>query len=260
MKRIFCLLLTLVICLSAAATARADLIFEPDDSFFSDNWEECQYHNRYYFAQGPNGGVTVYGSPESPVEDARLENGQPLWISHIYTDAEGIEWGYTEQFNGAWAGWVPMDYLLLKYDHICFSEEFADRITEVTGELSTDGNVYFWNYPGSDDFVEVPVDGDYLPGYSKVFTDDAGREWGYVAYHMGIKNVWICLDAPTADYDTLYAAHSPQQVTHPVMPDIADAEEIKPAGPGLGGILAAAGAVAVLSGGFLWITRRKNEK
>lgn len=257
MKRICCLLLALFLCLSAAGTVRADVIFEPEDDFYENNRDACQYHNRTYYAQGPDGGVTVYRSPESAAVDQRLENGQPLWIGYIYTDADGIEWGYTEQFNGLWEGWVPMDYLLLKYDHLSFSEEFADRILDTSGEITASGDeVRFWNYPGSEDFVSVPVDEGYPVAYQKLFADDAGREWGYIGYHMGIKSVWVCLDAPGADYDTLYADHAPQQVTHPIAPETAP-DEIKPAGPGMGVVLAAVCAVAAISGGFLWITRKK---
>ena len=149
-----------------------------------------------------------------------------------------------------------MDYLLLKYDAISFQEEFSDRITEEEGTLEVSGAVVrFWNYPGSEDATAFAVEGDYLPEYYETFTDDAGRRWGHIGYHMGIRDVWVCLDDPTADYDTLYAVHPPQQVTHPVQENAP--AEIKPAGPGMGVVLLAVCAVAALSGGFLWITRKK---
>lgn len=258
MKRTFCLLLAIFLCLGAAVTVRADVIYEPDNVFYWDSRGECQYHNRSYFAQGPDNVAVVYQSPKSAVVVERVANGQELWVGYLYTDDSGIVWGYTEHITENWAGWVPMDYLLLKYDHLCFAEEFSDRIGEAAGTITaTEGEVYFWNYPGSADQVHVPVDGDYLPEYSRVFTDDAGQEWGYVTYYMGIKNVWVCLDAPTADYPTLYAEQDPQQVTHPVMDDLTALPQIKPGGPNLSAILCAVCVIAVLSGGFLWITRKK---
>ena len=67
--------------------------------------------------------------------------------------------------------------------------------------------------------------------------------------------MWVCLDDPTADYDTLYADHAPQAVTHPTRDGIA--EEIKPAGPDMTLVLLAVCAVAAVSAGFLWLTRKK---
>lgn len=257
MKRTLCLLLALIFLLAPAV--RADVIFEPEDSFFWEHRGECQYHNRVYYADGPDKVAEVYRSPESPAVVERVKNGDPMWISYIYEDENGISWGFCENFQEGWSGWVPMDYLLLKYDYICFREEFADRITALDkcGKLSADGVVYLWNYPGSQDSDTFQLDPEYLPEYEQVFTDDAGRQWGYVGYHMGIRNVWVCLDAPTADYRTLYAEAEPQKVTHPVREEPSAPIEIKPAGPSMGGILSAVCVVAILSGGFLWITRKK---
>jgi hypothetical protein len=117
--------------------------------------------------------------------------------------------------------------------------------------------VYLWNYPGSEDSVIYTVDGEYPPEYEEIFTDDAGRNWGYIGYDRGIRNVWVCLDDPTADYRTLYAEAEPQQVTHPVKDPAAAAPDIKPQGFSLGGILAAVCVVTILSAGFLWTTRKK---
>ena len=255
MKRMICLLLALIFTL--APVVRADVIYEPEDSFYWEHRGECQYHNRAYYADGPENVAEVYRSPESSAVVERVKNGDQLWISYIYEDKNGISWGYCENFQEDWAGWVPMDYLLLKYDNTSFQEEFAQRITEQNGELSTEGTIHFWNYPGSEDSTTIPVEPDYLPQYEQVFTDDAGRQWGYIGYHMGIRNVWVCLSNPTADYRTLYAEHEPQQVTHPVREAAAEPIEIKPAGPSMGAILSVICVVAILSGGFLWITRKK---
>ena len=258
MKRTICLLLALLLCLSLAPAASADVIFEPEDSFYWDHRGECQYHSRGYYADGPDNVVVIYRSPVSSAVVERVKNGEALWISYIWEDAEGFLWGYSENYEEDWAGWVPMDYLLLKYDSLSFQEEFATRITEEEGTLEVSGaEVRFWNYPGSEDATAFAVEGDYLPEYYETFTDDAGRRWGHIGYHMGIRDVWVCLDAPTEDYPTLYAENPPQQVTHPVKDRTDTPIEIKPAGPSLGGILSAVCVIAILSGGFLWITRKK---
>ena len=258
MKRTFCLLLALVLLLALTPAVSADVIVEPQDSFYWEHRGECQYHNRSYYADGIDNVAVVYRSPESPAVVERVKNGLELWISYIYEDENDVVWGYCENYEESWSGWIPMDYLLLKYDSICFREEFADRVIKETGTVAeSGGEVRFWNYPGSEDAIALAVEGDYAPEYQEAFTDDAGRKWGYVGYHMGIRDVWVCLDDPTADYPTLYAEHEPQQVTHPVK-DVTDQPvEIKPQGMSLNGILAAVCVIAILSGGFLWVTRKK---
>ena len=259
MKRTISMLLALIFVLALTPAVRADVIFEPQDSFFWEHRGECQYLSRTYYADGPDKVAVVYRSPESSAVVERVKNGDELWISYIYEDENGISWGYCENYEENWTGWVPMEYLLLKYDDICFQEEFGDRITtpDEYGVLSAEGEVYLWNYPGSEDSVIYTVDGEYPPEYEEIFTDDAGRNWGYIGYHIGIRNVWVCLDDPTADYRTLYAENAPQQVTHPVRQAPAEPVEIKPAGPGMGTILSVVCVLAILSGGFLWITRKK---
>lgn len=258
MKRTISLLLALIFVLALSPAVRADVIFEPQDSFFWEHRGECQYHDRAYYADGPENVAEIYRSPESSAVAERVKNGEALWISYIYEDKNGISWGYYENFEENWSGWVPMDYLLLKYDFICFQEEFADRITNEHGTLAeSGGEVRFWNYPGSEDAIAFAVEGDYLPEYEAVFTDDAGRNWGYISYHMALRNVWVCLDDPTADYRTLYAESAPQTVTHPVKDPAAAVPEIMPQGISLNGILAAVCVIAILSGGFLWITRKR---
>ena len=260
MKRTISLLLALIFVLALAPAVRADVIIEPEDSFFWDHRGECVRVERPYYADGPENVAVVYRSPESSAVVKRVRNGKVLTISYCYEDENGISWGLCDYYSPEehWTGWIPMDYLLLKYDETAFQEEFADRIVEETGTLTESGaQVRFWSYPGSDYATPFAVEGDYAPEYFETFTDDAGRKWGHIGYHMGLRDVWVCLDDPTADYQTLYAELPPQQVTHPVKDQAAEPIEIKPAGPSLGGILAAVCVIAILSGGFLWITRKK---
>ena len=262
MKRTLCLLLALVFVLALTPAVRADVIWIPEDPFLEEHMDQCSHHQRGYYAAGPNGTVTVYASPESSAVSKKLPNGEYVFISWAYTDADGIGWGFCEHWGEDlrtdWTGWMPMDYLLLKYDHISFQEEFDARIVQESGELeAVAGEVHFWSYPGSDSSSQYELDAEYPPHYECVFTDDAGRNWGYIGYDRGIRNVWVCLDDPTADYDTLYKDAAPQQVTHPTKPDLGTLDEIKPTGPDMALVLTAAVAVAVISGVFLWLTRKK---
>ena len=260
MKRMISLILALIFVLMLAPGALADVLWIPDDAFLNDRLDDCENHGRSYYAAGPDGQVTVYESPESNIVAKKLPNGELVGINWVYTDENGVAWGFCEHwdedFNTDWTGWMPMAHLLLKYDSPAFQEEFAQRITAQEGELEVSGaEVRFWDYPGSGEATVVTVDGEYRPSYDAVFTDDAGRVWGHVGYHMAIRDMWVCISDPTADYDTLYAENPPQQVTHPTQ--AGTPVEIKPAGMDLKTVLLAVIALAAASGGFLLVTRKK---
>lgn len=202
MKRPLSFLIVLVLILAVLPTdAFADVIFEPwEDAFYDEHREDCEYTSRNFYAAGPEGTVTVYKSPESDRVQATIENDSIVWISHIYTSHEGVRWGYHEDWQNDIRGWVPMAYLDLIYDGISFETEFADRIKEEEGEMDdpslVDQKVYFWQYPGSYDYVEMPVYGDSAPRYYRSYTDDEGRVWVQFSYYMGLKNYWVDLNDP----------------------------------------------------------------
>ena len=263
MKRIISFLLTLVLVLTLAPAVLADVIWIPEDPFLNKHMGDCGMHDRSYYAAGPDGEVIVYESPESSVVAKKLENGERIHISWDYTDENGIVWGFCEHWGEDhitdWTGWMPLDHLLLRYDYISFKEEFADRLVAEGGILEGYGGqtIRAWSYPGSEGSYDLEVYEEYGPDYGPTFIDDAGRKWGFCSYYMSNRTFWMCLDDPTADYDTLYAEHEPQQVTHPVKDITAQPVEIKPQGMSLNGILAAVCVIAILSGGFLWMTRKK---
>lgn len=207
MKRILTLAAALMLALCCIATAGADVIFEPNDSFYETHRDQCEYHARSYTANGPNGDVTVYESPESDRVIVVLHNGKTLPIYYIFVDAAGVRWGFYENWQTEVSGWVPMEYLELIYDEISFREEFGHQLLEEAGALSAEyagETVKFWSYPGSTGYLEIDVETDYAPEYQMVYTDANGTRWGRVGYYMAIKGYWINLDDPTADFDTLY--------------------------------------------------------
>ncbi len=250
MKKLW-ILLALVLCLAPAV--RADVIYTPEDHFFSTH--ECDYVNRSYFASGPEGEVVIYLSPESSVKRGRVSNGEVLGILYSYEAKEGTLWGYTEHEAGT--GWVPMGYLTLRYDYISFQEEFAERIVYLDKYLKVEAGeaVRFWSYPGSDYSMELAIEPENTPEYGAYFEDDGGRRWGYVGYYYGFRNVWVYLEDPLAGYEELYAEIPPQTVTHPSAP-VRDIVNL-PKGPGMGIVLTAVAAVVLGSGAFLWLTRKK---
>lgn len=209
MKRMLTCLLTLTALLALTAPAFADVLWTPENSFFEKHYDECEPLVRGYYANGPDGFVTLWDAPGGSIVQGQYENGTALWVYWLYKD-----WGCI----GIWEagketdGWVPMDQLSLIYDYLCFEEEYANFITDYTGEFADyDGDakaVNFYEYPGAPEAKQAlstdSFDGllDNLTGrsgnsyISKIFVDEDGRTWGYVGYVYGIRNAWFCLDDP----------------------------------------------------------------
>lgn len=223
MKKWICLLGMMTCFLLCTISVRADVIWEPQDDFYEKHSSDCTRVNRQFIADGPDGVVILYESPESPKEVATWENGYQTWISFAYEDEQGIVWGFPYELEEK-SGWVPMEYMKVVYDSISFMEEHRSQIENQDGFLDEsykDDTIYYWKYPGSDDGGSINMQNwDYMPDYSSVYTDEEGRSWGYVGYFVGYRGVWICLDNPTADYEELYPNGGPQI-------GVKDDEEIK---------------------------------
>jgi hypothetical protein len=294
MKRLFVLMALMVLVLSLPLSVSADLIYEPRDDFYEQHREECKHVDQKYVANGPDGKLIVYTSPKNPLIQTVLPNRETIYISFVYTSAAGMEWGCVTLWAEDIIGWVPMAYVVPIYNSSDFWNEFEDRIKDEDGIVSTsaDQKIYFWEYPGSEDYSTTTVgDPQYAPDYYTTFVDDAGRKWGQTGYYQGIHGGWICLDEPSADYATLYATHPPQQVSKPeiqpepkpqpvtqpttqpdtqptTQPDtqpvtqpttqpVSKDKVITPSGISPTTILIAAAAVAVVSGGLLVVLKKK---
>lgn len=260
-KKWLCLLGIIICCMHSALLVHADIIWEPDDNFYNQNASECTYVNRVYTANGPDGIVIVYKSPESPQVVTQIDNGTQIYISYTYQAPDGIVWGIYEDFVGGitrWiTGWIPMDYMALVYDSISFAEEFDADIVAQDGGLDDaylGQEIYLWKYPGSTEQHLMPSE-DYLPSYSSVFVDEEGRSWGNVGYYFGMKNTWVCIDQPTADFDTLYPEGAPQRGTE----QAGSTERIVPGQNNAATILTVVLVLAVvlITAGLLVILRRR---
>lgn len=230
MKKYVGLCMILVSLFWCGQTVRADVIWEPENSFYTKHNDECEMVDRGFVANGPNGEVIVYKSPENPTEVATMENGDTTWITWTYTDKEGIVWGYP---NNIGSGWVPMDYMNVIYDYISFEEEHGNEFVQKTGNVDDSymGKlIYLWSYPGSEDFTEFDLSGDWadwMPEYRTTYVDEEGRTWGFCGYYYGMRNFWVCLDAADADYEGLYGeAPSDDVVTETNSEPIVEAEII----------------------------------
>ena len=196
-KRLHIFLLVLLCIVFQTAAVHADLIFEPEDSFYEKHADACEYVNRSYIVNGYDGETDVYESPESAEKVMTVKNREKYYISFVYTDRNQVKWGFIEDGQEN-SGWVPMDYMYPVYNSQSFYEEYKDKITPDEGIIPnvTKGDViYGWEYPGAESKFKLKVEEDTFD-YSSMFTDEEGHQWGNVGYYMGNRDFWVCIDEP----------------------------------------------------------------
>lgn len=205
MKKIVCILAGMLCCLLGSISVKADVIWEPDDSFYWEHAEECTHVERMYTTNGPDNQVISYKSPELPQEVDTWENGVRVQILFTYEDSRGNLWGVYDDYHGT-TGWIPMEYMELVYDSIAFREEHEAQITGDAGELDekyVGETICLWKYPGSEEYTPMEVS-DYTPEYRGIYVDGNGKRWGCVGYYFGIRDTWVCIDEPTADFEQIF--------------------------------------------------------
>ena len=208
MKRLFATLLLCALLCALAAPALADVAYMPRDNFIEKHWDDCRYENRWYFTNGAEGYVLAHKTPDSK-EATPLPNGGKYYISNVYKD----EWGVLEYDKETLAnnlgsdsvsGWVKMSEMVADYDADAFYRDHQSEI--VTGgdaelEADRDKSVQLYKYPGSG-VVTGEIDGSWFDSpiwFDTLFTDPAGRQWGYCGYYFGHRDFWVCLDDPSND-------------------------------------------------------------
>ena len=210
MKRLIMILLSAALLLTLALPLAADVAYMPRDSFIEKHWADCSYENRSYYTNGAEGYVLAHKTPDS-AEATPLPNGRKYYISNVYKDS----WGVLEYdpdtlenaLNGdSVSGWVKMSDMVPDYDNDSFMADHQKELIyertaleSVTLELEENGSVYLYKYPGSGE-VRLEVDSDWFGEdsniFSALFTDPAGRLWGYCGYHYGFRDFWVCIDDP----------------------------------------------------------------
>ena len=212
MKKSITLFLCLLFTVISGMVACADVIWEPDDNFYTNHYKDCVSMNRSFTANGASGNITVWENPNSDRQVASVINGSTFVVSFTYTDSDGVVWGvvqfqYDENgivkpaYSGNYkTGWIPMKDLVVIYDNISFREEHKNEFKTYNGELDDNvlkDGIVFWTYPGSGvtaGTIKI-VDKKNLT-ITDTYTDKDGVLWGYTPYYMGIKNEWICLRVP----------------------------------------------------------------
>lgn len=258
MRRLICILMSAAI-LSVAASA--DVIWEPNDDFYQQHYEECEYLGRSYYANGQEGFIEVFKTPDAKeYVETNLENGTELYVSFIMECNEKT-WGVIELEDGR-TGWVCMDELTLIYDNQSFVEEHETEFVPYDGsfeELCTSENqrVIFWSFPGSG-----RISGDFETlhqGYSPLmpdvtWTDSEGRVWGRIGYYMAARG-WVCLSDP--DNENLPVTEHVYNIYPAEEPAESIVESVPKTGESLGAVC---GAVLLLCGGTGFLITRMKKK
>ncbi len=221
LKLIMTLTLAFMTAFCLCNAAFADIIWEPSDDYYLENYDECDYLGRSYILNGEGGYVKVYTSPKGKTTVAVLPNGCEMYVSFTTTDNAGKLWGviqfsYDENDNpipnydwsdangGIHSGWVPMDSLELIYDYEAFCEEYGEEFYSYDGDTNdyADMELVMWEYPGSEPkdetmyVVEYTGDGMELI-FTNCWTDENGLEWASIGYYYGWRSLWVCLSDPT---------------------------------------------------------------
>ncbi len=230
MKKMISVLLAAVFALTFTMSVSADVIFEPDDDFYSEHSSECTRVERIFVATED---VSSYLEPNNSKVLCTFTEGDELTISYTYEDKNGIVWGqvsFSAALGSDTKGWVPMGNLAVVYDNASFLSEFADEITEDTDDLklpSTD-MLIFWNYPGSGDYYDIELwdDSSKNISFTYSYTDPNGITWGYVPYLYGMSG-WVRIDDPSNTTAPEILEREPE-ILHPT--SVIDPDEIKEPG------------------------------
>lgn len=202
MKRTLCLILALILALSMCVFVSADVIWEPEDDFFTWHSGDCTYVSAVYYANGENGYISVYAAPGDAKPRCVIPNGNAYGVSWTYNG----EWALIEYDKltlenayGDETGWVRLTELAKKYDGADFQRDYADKMTagEVTLSSEDVGESFVvWNYPGSGEveYYSIPANDDLH--FDSVYVDANGLRWGYIGYYYGRLNGWVCVDEP----------------------------------------------------------------
>lgn len=200
--------LFLIFALMLSICAYADVAYMPRDDFYNAHMDECSYENSYYICNSPEGSLAAYSSPTGSVK-LSLPNGLEFYVSYTW-EGEGITWGCIEYnpetmepalWQDSESAWVDMSLMTARYGSESFMNDHSDEIVQKSFSFTAEAGekVLFYRYPGSG-IVEQEFgydDGSFTFDFSSSYTDALGREWGYIGYHMGIRNVWVCVDEPS---------------------------------------------------------------
>ena len=216
LKQILPLTLGLLLCLSLAAPALADVIYEPENAFYKSHQDECVHSEKNYIVSAS--GAAVCTKPGGKTLGT-YEAGTTIYADYLYTDPRtGDVWGSCMfRSDSGWEdGWVCLTGMQVVYDNEDFQTEYGaafyspEENTDAPTICLCDTPVVLWRYPGA----ETPLNTlDMWAGedaddnareemtlwFHTLFDDEDGRQWGYLGYWRGWRSGWICLSDPAEE-------------------------------------------------------------
>jgi len=212
MKKMFVLLLSVLMVGSLIVTASADILWAPTEDKAFNHEKAILIDATYYVPDDMT--VNLYSSPVGGKLLQTMEAGQKVYVGYsqeFSTEVWGV--GYAKDENHQ-EGWFRLGRLQKEYDHKDFMAEHEAELTNDAPVFTKDdisSTVYTWTYPGSGvQSSSIPAEalrGNYNDGkleFHYVYTDPTGGRWGYVGYFMG-RCGWVWLDDPTNSEPTYRA-------------------------------------------------------
>ena len=210
-----------IICAFTAAAAMAafsgtavygDMIAEPDNSFYYDNYESCEYIESRPFEALED--AKLLKDPNGKAVSKDIRKGDKLNISFTYTDKNGEVWGCCMFYGSADAdsdGWIKMSQVKEIYNVFTFIDEHSDEFSDYSGELDDyipQEKVVLWEYPYSENCYSVKAE-DWFTKENypfkneiadKCWTDENGNMWIYsgkwATKDFGYNDRWVFLPNP----------------------------------------------------------------
>lgn len=232
-RKLLALLTVLLLVVTMATPAFADVIWEPRNSFYELNRDECEYVNRTYLANGREGYVSITKSPKSSSEILNVSNGTTVYVSFVWTAKDGTQWGIgypAGVFDKE--GWMPLTALAQIYDYRDFEDDHGAEFKDYDGSGDHLTEACAYAYPGGIYQSKLEHWGDGNFGLSDCFdvlyTDENGLRWSYVGYYYGHRNCWVCIDDPMNENLGIESARTVDQMrgSNPI-------EELRPAAIGV---------------------------
>lgn len=256
-------ILMLVLCLLGTTVAQADIIWEPDDdAFFEKHSDDFVLEQQYYYVNSPDGDAEFYNAPDGKVVDTK-SNGILVLIYYIYQDGKGTRCGYTMEEN-----YVNLSQMMNRYDDVEFRAdhpgEFQDAAPEGLEVVIPEGETFLsWSYPGGSPAETEAVfeDWDLTALCQEFYTDEEGNVWGYLGYHYGHREFWICL----SDYNNADLKKPERYTAEPYFGEHAaplqeKQEESHSHGENILYILIPVAVAAIATGVLYFWPRRKNKQ
>ncbi|MCL1823606.1 MAG: hypothetical protein FWG44_05330 [Oscillospiraceae bacterium] len=213
MKKCILTLTAVFFLLTCSLTVYADVLIEPVNNFYELHKRNILRLDRAFTVNGESGYAHVKKEPGAKNDLSKIENNKTIFISYscLY---DGDFWGYTFGYNTGHAGWIKMNQLLVLYDYIAFEEDHADEFYRYEGdygEIKETDSAFSWAFPGADapewTFQDLDMNNFRV---NHAYTDEYDREWGFVSYLYGSRNIWVCLSEPLNQELPAYnAAHEP---------------------------------------------------